>query len=247
VDGKEEDVMAGTMVHLLVAEKLLQELAGREWRYFFQKPVEFDADYFVAGNICPDGVMAREGYQREMKLHTHFRDGIPDGSFDKPGMIPLFEQRMKAFWQQHEEDEQQCPGLYLGYVTHMMTDERFILEERPKFFENIAVIGLTQKDVETFTRFNKETDLVDFRLIREYPVLQEARKSLECVPPYEIKGMMTQQELTASRNWILQYFFQEPHTTEEAEFLDYQSMVQFIEKVVKEIVQRLVDEQYIIQ
>lgn len=189
--------------------------------------------------------MARKGYEREMKLHTHFRDGIPDGSFDKPGMVPLFEKRMKQFWLEHEKEELECPGLYLGYVTHMMTDERFILNERPKFFENIAVTGLTQQDAETFICFNKETDLVDFRLLREYPELQQAKKALERVPAYEISGMITEEELTASRKWILSYFFEEKHTSEEAEFLKYESMVSFIENVVLEISKRLFEEGYL--
>ena len=237
--------MAGTVVHLLVAEKLLAELGKKCWRYTFQGMPEFYPDYFIAGNICPDGIMARRGYQRDMKPHTHFRDGIPDGSFDKDGMVQLFEKRMMQFWQEHESDERECPGLYLGYITHMMTDERFILEERPKFFRNISVIGLTQKDAETFVWFNKETDFVDFQLLREFPELQEAKKALGRVPEYEIKGMVTMEELTASRKWILDYFFMREHTKETARFLEYGSMVQFIKDVAEEILGRLLTEGYL--
>lgn len=238
--------MAGTMVHLLTAEKLLGKLCQKKWKYPFKEMPEFYPDYFIAGNICPDGIMARRDYQRDMKLHTHFRDGIPDGSFEKEGMAQLFEKRMMQFWQEHERDERRCPGLYLGYVTHMMTDERFILQERPKFFQNIATIGLTQKDVETFIRFNKETDFVDFQLLREYPELQEAKNALERVPEYEIKGMITMEELTASRKWILDYFFGQEHTGEMARFLEYGSMVCFIEDVVEEISGRLFAEGYLV-
>lgn len=237
--------MAGTMVHLVVAEKLLDILSHQRWSYSFDDNLMLNTDYFIAGNICPDGIMAREGYERSMKLHSHFRDDIPDGSFDKPGMIPIFEKRMQQFWQEHIKDEKECPGLYLGYITHMMTDERFILKERPKFFENIATIGLTQKDVETFIRFNRETDLVDFRLIREFPELQEARRALKRVSDYEIRGMITKEELTASRKWILEHFFETEHTDEKAEFLKYDSMVRFIEEITTEIIERLFTEGYL--
>lgn len=237
--------MAGTMVHLVVAEKLLKFLSHKKWSYPFDNELVMNADYFVAGNICPDGIMAREGYERSMKLHSHFRDDIPDGSFDKPGMIPIFEKRMCEFWREHQEEEREYPGLYLGYITHMMTDERFILKERPKFFQNIAPTGLTQKDRETFVRFNKETDLVDFQLIREYPELQKARESLERVPEYEIRGMITRDELTTSRKWILHHFFETEHTEETAEFLEYDSMVRFIEEITKEIGKRLFEEGYL--
>ena len=93
--------MAGTMIHLLTAEKLLPKLTARQAHYPFDASLKIEEDYFIAGNICPDGIMAREGYQRGMKLHTHFRDGIPDGDFDKPGMVPLFERRLREFWEMH--------------------------------------------------------------------------------------------------------------------------------------------------
>lgn len=237
--------MAGTMVHLLVAEKLLVVLQQRKWIYQDAADAVFEPDYFVAGNICPDGVMARKQYERSMKLHTHFRDGIPDGSFDEPGMVFLFEERMQRFWQEHIEKKDMHLSLYLGYITHMMTDEKFILEERPGFFENIAVIGLTQKDSETFVHFNRETDLVDFRLIREYPELTLAQRTLEEIQPYEVKGMLTQEELTESRKWILQHFFYQEHRTERTKYLKYDSMTAFVENVTKEITERLFCEGYL--
>lgn len=109
------------------------------------------------------------------------------------------------------------------------------------------MIGLTEQDRETFIRFGRETDSVDFRLIREYPELREAYDSLKRVKPYEIKGMITEEELTASRTWILGHFFEEEHAVGEGEprFLEYGSMVQFIGEVTEEIVQRLFIEGYL--
>lgn len=237
--------MAGTIVHLLTAEKLKCRLQKKKCYYPDGMILKMNPQYFFAGNICPDGVMARKDYERSMKLHTHFRDGIPDGSFDKPGMVPLFEKRMKKFWEEHLSEEKKCSGLYLGYVTHMMTDERFILEERTKFFKNIATLGLTEKDRETFVRFNRETDLVDFKLLREHKELQEVKKGLENVPEYEIRGMVTGKELTASRQWILSYFFETEHEPEEPVYLSYESMLNFIDTVVEEIMQRLFQEKYL--
>ena len=231
--------MAGTIVHLLIAEKLLEALRQGIFCTEHTDKILENPDLFIAGNICPDGIMARKDYERSMKLHTHFRDGIPDGTFGNPGTIDLFEKRMQTFWKQHRADEKENPGLYLGYITHMMTHERFILTERPRFFEQIASIGLTKKDKKTFEIFNEETDLVDFRLLCEYPVLKEAQISLERVKPYEIKGMITQEELTESRRWILSHFFETEHEKKEAIFLQYDSMKQFIENVIKEIPDRL--------
>ena len=76
--------MAGTIVHLAVATQLDQLFANEPERYLGKMADKYCSNDFFAGNICPDGIMAREGYCREMKLHTHMRDGIPDGTFQQP-------------------------------------------------------------------------------------------------------------------------------------------------------------------
>ena len=170
--------MAGTMIHLVIAVRIAENIKknGYKIRLADGSNIHFDKNMFIAGNICPDGIMERKNYERNMKLHTHFRDGIPDGDFGKNGTIKLFEKRMADFWREHCEDERVASGLYLGYITHMMTDKRFILYERPKYFQNISKIGLTERDRETFVYFNKDTDLVDFKLVKEMPELSEAEK-----------------------------------------------------------------------
>ena len=65
-----------------------------------------------------------------------------------------------------------------------------VLYERPKYFENISVIGLTDHDRETFVYFNRDTDLVDFKLVREMPELLEAKDILEETSGYYIKDMI---------------------------------------------------------
>lgn len=237
--------MAGTIVHLVVAEYLLRYINNNNLRYCFDKSLDIDENYFIAGNICPDGIMARKNYAREMKLHTHFRDGIPDGAFGNPGTVELFEERMRDFWNVHLDDEKDCPGLYLGYITHMMTDEKFILEKRNEFFEAISVTGLTDKDRETFVIFNEETDMVDYKLINDIKELKDARISLENVTPYEIKGMITKDELTDSRKWILDYFFYGKHELKEPVYLSYDGMRKFIDDVTDEIIKRMSSEGYL--
>lgn len=227
------------MVHLLVAELLLEKMKDENIFAYI------DERLFIAGNICPDGIMARKGYRRYMKLHSHFRDGIPDGSFDMPGMLPIFHKRMYEFWREHRPDEEKMPGLYLGYITHMMTDEAFVLEERPRFFEEISRIGLTKWDKETFVYFNRETDLVDFELIRRYNCLQHSRKILDEIAPYEIKGMIAQEELTDSRQWILKHFFEEQHPEELPVFLRVETMETFAGSVASRIHGRLLCEPYL--
>ncbi len=241
--------MAGTMIHLVIAVRLADFIENNDYQIKLanENYIEFNRNMFVVGNICPDGIMERQNYERSMKLHTHFRDGIPDGDFGKDGTVGLFEHRLNEFWSEHFEDERSVKGIYLGYITHMMTDKKFILYERPKYFENISCIGLTDQDRETFVHFNRDTDLVDFKLVREMPELSEAKEILEKTSGYCIKNMITADELDRSRKWIIRHFFEEKHVLEESEFLDYNSIVKFIDDTVEYIKKRLVDEKFIVK
>lgn len=232
--------MAGTMVHLAVAMELDQRIGKKREVYLGKYAQEYHFDRFVAGNICPDGIMARKNYERSMKLHTHMRDGIPDGTFQEEEKLALFRKRLKKFFQ----DNLQKPGrdfsLYLGYLTHMMTDEKFILELHAKVLERIEQeTGLTKRDRETFEKFGRDVDAIDFRLVAEYPGMSRVYEALRYVRPYEIADMITEEELTDSRNWILHYFFETPHGLWEPEFLSYETMREFIPVAAEEICKRL--------
>lgn len=91
--------MAGTIVHLAVATQLDQLFANEPERYLGKMADKYCSNDFFAGNICPDGIMAREGYCREMKLHTHMRDGIPDGTFRNRNIYSYFESVCRIFLQ----------------------------------------------------------------------------------------------------------------------------------------------------
>lgn len=241
-------IMAGTMIHLVIAVRIAENIIknGYKIRLADGSNIDFNKNMFIVGNICPDGIMERKNYERSMKLHTHFRDGIPDGDFGKTGTIESFEKRMADFWREHCEDERIVSGLYLGYITHMMTDKRFILYERPKYFQNISKIGLTERDRETFVYFNRDTDLVDFRLVRERTELSEAEKILRDTSDYYIKNMITREELDKSRRWIIKHFFEEKHMEENSRFLDYNSILKFCDDTVEYILQRLSNERFIL-
>lgn len=231
--------MAGTCVHLAVATELNRVFQTEGEYYLGQYSNQYDPNLFFAGNICPDGIMAREHYQREMKLHSHLRDGIPDGTFQEPEKLALFRKRLKTFFDRNVFEERRNFSLYLGYLTHMLTDEKFILEVYSQVLDAIAATGYTRKDREMFVLFGKDVDQIDFRLVEEYPGIQQAYHALRQVQPYEITGMITEEELTSSRNWILSYFFETPHTLQEPRFLPYERMRQFIPDAAAEILGKL--------
>ncbi len=230
--------MAGTIVHLAVATQLDQLFANEPERYLGKMTDKYCSNDFFAGNICPDGIMAREGYCREMKLHTHMRDGIPDGTFQQPEHLQLFRKRLSDFFAKHNNKEERF-SLYLGYLTHMLTDEKFILEIHPYVLQRIAVTGYDRDNPQTYVKFGRDVDQIDFRLVKEFPGIDKAYQALCQVTPYEIADYITEQELTASREWIKNYFFETEHTIEDPIFLPYQEMYQFIPEAVSQICDRL--------
>ena len=80
--------------------------------------------------------------------------------------------------------------LYLGYVTHILTDEIFMKTIRQEFMEKIAAIGLTDRDAETFEYFTYDVNQIDFRLGREYPGIKCAKDCLRCEDPCSILEMV---------------------------------------------------------
>lgn len=231
--------MAGTCVHLAVAVELNQKFCRQTGHYLGKMGQQYVPELFFAGNICPDGIMARRNYQREMKLHSHLRDGIPDGTFQDPENLALFRQRLQDFFIQNVYEQKREFSLYLGYLTHMLTDEKFILEIHPHVLDAIEAAGYSRQDPEMYALFGKDVDQIDFRLVAEYPGMEQAHQALRKVAPYEITGLITEQELTDSREWILSYFFETGHTWENPVFLPYDRMYHFIAEAVEEIVDRL--------
>ncbi len=221
--------MAGTMIHLVIADILRRDIENTVVTTPYGQ-VQIDGDYFLAGNICPDGIMARKDYVRDMKMHTHFRDGIKDSEFYKEENLKVFDKRLDEFMVHSFANYQdnKMRSLYFGYFIHMLTDRYFILSIRPHFFEKIASIGLTQYDTESFRYFSHDVDMIDFKLVREYKGSDDIYRILKNIEPYEIKDMITKEELTDSRNWILSYFFETEHEYQPPGFLSYETMEKFI-------------------
>lgn len=178
--------MAGSVEHMAVAVELLREDQRQQGGFLkLKNPV-----HFVLGNLAPDGIMSRKGYVRSMKMHTHFRDGIPDWEFTREDHQKVFHQRIRSFCAQMLLEPALDRDLYLGYVTHILTDEIFMKTIRQEFMEKIAAIGLTDRDAETFEHFTYDVNQIDFRLGREYPGIKRAEDCLRCEDSCSILEMV---------------------------------------------------------
>lgn len=178
--------MAGSVEHMAVAVELLREDQRKQGSFLKLK----DPVHFVLGNLAPDGIMSRKGYVRSMKMHTHFRDGIPDWEFTREDHQKVFHQRIRSFCAQMLLEPALDRDLYLGYVTHILTDEIFMKTIRQEFMEKIAAIGLTDRDAETFEHFTYDVNQIDFRLGREYPGIKRAEDCLRCEDSCSILEMV---------------------------------------------------------
>lgn len=246
--------MAGSVEHLAVTIELLQmDKASGGSLLLLKNPV-----HFVLGNLAPDGIMSRKGYTRPMKMHTHFRDGIPDWEFTAASNLRLFHQRIRQFSEEKLRDESLDRDLYLGYITHILTDEIFMKTVRPEFMKKIAVLGLTERDAKTFEYFTYDVNQIDFRLGREYPGMDEMRACLLCEDDCSIRemkhvtaqdqpekerypiqtgsedlqktacDMITSQELADSREWVRNFFFDQAPIPDGPVYYTYKRALQFI-------------------
>ena len=247
--------MAGSVEHMAVAVELLREDQRQPGSFLKLK----DPVHFVLGNLAPDGIMSRKGYVRSMKMHTHFRDGIPDWEFTREDHQKVFHQRIRSFCVQMLSEHALDRDLYLGYVTHILTDEIFMKTIRQEFMEKIAAIGLTDRDAETFEHFTYDVNQIDFRLGREYPGIKRAEDCLRCedscsilemmelekeadpdaAKPAERVEMITSEELADSREWVRNFFFDQAPAPQKPVYYTYDRAVEFIGEAAAFIKQKL--------
>jgi hypothetical protein len=228
--------MAGTITHLVIADKLLGRLSPEVLGTIADIPL------FFCGNLAPDAIMAREGYVREMKKFTHFKDGIGEDELAVPEKYALYRSRLQAFRDKHVVLGSRDYELYLGYVTHMLADEVFVLRVRDRHVEEMRrLAGDGGMDYESYFRqFGRDVDLNDWRLLREYHFSRDVLSDIQSRTDYEIDGMITQSELASSKAYIIRKNFLTSHPLDEKpRYLTYEENAAYIEWAVDEILRRL--------
>lgn len=212
--------MAGTVTHLVIADMLLDFLDIK------------NPSLFYCGNLAPDAVMARENYVREMKKHTHFKDGIPTNNLHMKENFELYRSRLKLFADRFLIKNSESYELYLGYVTHMLADEVFILELRDRHVRELIKRGFNPYDVEYFKNFGHDVDLNDWRLVREYEFKFSMPDILLKESGYEIEDYVTNEELIKSKEYIIKKNFRDSHEEEKTTVLSFEENEEYIRKAV---------------
>ena len=187
--------MAGTIMHLVIADQLLEQLG-------IQNP-----GYFYCGNLAPDAIMNRKNFVREMKRHTHFKDGIRLHELRIPENFKVYLERLNTFYQTLVAVPDPHHEIYFGYLTHMLVDELYVLHFRDDFVDRIVAEGMEPTDEEFFRIYTKDVYLVDLELVRTYDFHYPMPETLRIKESYEIPGLVTAQELLDSKEFIINMNF----------------------------------------
>lgn len=215
--------MAGTVMHLVIADRLMDTLK-------IQNP-----GFFYCGNLAPDAIMARKNYVREMKRHTHFKDEIRLYEFRQPEKMKIYMERLMNFYQTLVAPPSEHFEIYYGYLTHMLVDELYLLHFRDRFVDQLLAAGKEPTDEAFFNLFTKDVDLVDWELVRTYQFKYPMPEILRLKETYEIPGFITSEELQGSKEFIITKNFVNKHEKAPLQVMTMEQNLAFIELCVHEI------------
>lgn len=222
--------MAGIAVHLIIARKMIKLLP--------QGTIK-EEGLFYAGSIAPDAIHARENYVRAYKKHTHLRDDIPDRDFTGGSYLNLFHKRVADFIFEYRDRKDGLLDVYRGYVVHLLTDELFLITLRQEMVRVMAEQGIDQNDRKFFNNAVTDMNRNDVLLTDHYPEMDEIRRKLEIVKPFQIDNMLSEFELSGSREWVMNRFFHEKHEIIQPEYISFDRTKEFITIATADIVERL--------
>lgn len=221
--------MAGTVVHLVIADKLLEKLNIK------------NPSLFYCGNLAPDAIMGRTNYTREMKNHTHFKEGQKPYTFRIKENKEAYLKRFLKFSDEFLKQEDPNYELYLGYIVHILVDELFLLDYYEEFIVDLEAKGQSPVDEVFSKNFVHDVDQVDWELVRTYSFKYPMPDILFEEENYDIPGWIFASELSGSKRFISDRNFRTPHEKEELRVASYERNMQFIDYCVDEIPQILIE------
>lgn len=224
--------MAGTVMHLVIADRLFDKL-----------PIENKALFFC-GNLAPDAIMGRKNYIREMKNHTHFKDGQKPYTFRIKENRENYMVRLMDFYENYVKTQSaEAKDLYLGYLVHILVDELYLSDYYEEFLLRLEKDGISPEDPDFCKAFTGDVDRVDWELVRSYSFSESMPELLFSEDGYEIKDYITAEELSNSKRYIIYKNFEVKHDPEPLMVADMDRNYRFIELCVN-MVPKLLKERF---
>ena len=155
--------MASWMVHLRIADKLLDQITGLS-------PIEF-----LMGNMAPDSGVPNEDWSSFTPSYavSHFKTG------DEKAGPDAFADKYFLEEQQKQYDEGQF-AFYLGYLSHLLTDKLWSRQiARPSFRRYIG--GEPPYRGPMVDKIKDDWYDLDFKYLRDHPGFRGFRVYLGCV------------------------------------------------------------------
>ena len=219
--------MASWMIHLRVAEKVMQLL---------QVP---DEERFVLGNMAPDsGVPVEGGYEPSAAV-SHFR------TIDENGVKAVHEE---LYVQQYLTSAQwrdytlRAQAFHLGYLSHLITDR--LWSKNVVYPAKAQFETLFQEDNAAFWRMVKRDWYdMDFLFLRAHPDFQAWQTYCDMTDMRnDYVEFFSQTAFADRRAWIMDFFREGAAAVQEREmYLSWAALDAFVEDAAREIVRALSD------
>lgn len=224
--------MAGVITHMIIAREIIKLLP---------KGTIHDEGLFYLGNLAPDAIHAREGYVRDFKRHTHFRDHIRDIEFEQEENQIAYRNRLIEFIRLNRDRADGLYDLYRGYVTHILADELFLRTVRKEFCEVMDGLGIAQNDPRFFDYIVGDMNRNDMLLVNQYEDIEEIKRQIEQVPIHQIDDFLSYQEMKDSMEWLIRRHFYEEQEIILPVYISYDRTIAFIQEAAASIIVRLSD------
>lgn len=215
--------MAGTIMHLVIADRLLDTLKVD------------NIPLFYCGNLVPDAIMARKNYERAMKRHTHFKDGISLHMLSKGDNYRIYRERFETFAKEYVHPGAEDYELFYGYVTHMLVDELYIFELRDYHVERLIAQGLEPTDKAYFDKFTRDVDQIDFELVRNYRFKYPMPQTVQSLSDYEVPGYITNYEVEDSKRYVIHKCFETDQPVMPLQVMTREENYRFMDLCVERI------------
>jgi hypothetical protein len=225
--------MAGVITHLVIAREILRLLP---------KGTVKEEGLFYLGSFAPDAIHAREGDIREYKKHTHFRDDIPDMDFELEEHQIVYHRRLTEFIAKNKDRKDGLLDLYRGYVTHILTDELFMITVRNEFCAEMNKMDIAQNDRRFFEYIVTDMNRNDLLLVKYYEDIENIRQKLEQVDIHPIDDFLSSNEMKDCREWLVHRHFLEEYELIQPRYISYERMKAFIQESADYIVKKLTEE-----
>jgi hypothetical protein len=222
--------MAGIITHMVIAREIIKLLPGGTIQ---------DEGLFYLGNLAPDAIHAREGYIRDFKKHTHFRDNIRDIDFLQEENQITYRKRLEEFIARHRGRNDGLYDLYRGYVAHILSDELFFRTVRAEFCEVMDKLTIAQNDPRFFEYIINDMNRNDILLVKRYDDIEEIKRQVEQVPIHQIDDLLSYQEMKDSMEWLIRRHFYEEHELILPVTISYDRTVAFVHAAAEEVVAKL--------